>query len=286
MLLQLMESPLCSMPVQWAVWHARKFFWKMEQNPRVLYINLLRYTKQPAKVCHDQRFCKIHRLWLFSVFFVIQVSVTWLCMSYCVGLCETQWKDIPLQKETILHGPFTSKWVSVRGPVLRDLSLWEPAFADESHYFWLTLYLEQYNQKITQHYRSSPHCRLRLTFDLILCPLLCYKHILTCSVINSFSYKSNRAWADSLENYFALSLTDYWLHASLLPGHYGCVEALVTWGADVDMDIPHLGTALYTACVCQELECARKLLREGQFAELCRCLQKSPMWTYGLKRKD
>uniref|UniRef100_A0AAQ5ZJW4 SOCS box domain-containing protein n=1 Tax=Amphiprion ocellaris TaxID=80972 RepID=A0AAQ5ZJW4_AMPOC len=46
-------------------------------------------------------------------------------------------------------------------------------------------------------------------------------------------------------------------------GHYGCVEALVTWGADVDMDIPHLGTALYTACVCQELECARKLLREG-----------------------
>lgn len=49
-----------------------------------------------------------------------------------------------------------------------------------------------------------------------------------------------------------------------LAGHYGCVEALVTWGADVDMDIPHMGTALYTACVCQELECARTLLREGQ----------------------
>uniref|UniRef100_H3D667 Ankyrin repeat and SOCS box containing 5a n=1 Tax=Tetraodon nigroviridis TaxID=99883 RepID=H3D667_TETNG len=46
-------------------------------------------------------------------------------------------------------------------------------------------------------------------------------------------------------------------------GHYGCVEALLTWGADVDMDIPHLGTALYTACICQELECAGKLLREG-----------------------
>lgn len=61
-----------------------------------------------------------------------------------------------------------------------------------------------------------------------------------------------------------LSFTDYCLHAPLLPGHYGCVEALVTWGADVDTDIPHLGTALYTACVCQELECARKLLREGQ----------------------
>lgn len=47
------------------------------------------------------------------------------------------------------------------------------------------------------------------------------------------------------------------------------MEALVTWGADVDVDIPHLGTALYTACVCQELECARKLLREGQLTAQC-----------------
>ncbi|XP_075868481.1 ankyrin repeat and SOCS box protein 5 isoform X2 [Nelusetta ayraudi] len=53
------------------------------------------------------------------------------------------------------------------------------------------------------------------------------------------------------------------LHEATSKGHYGCVEALVTWGADVDMDIPHMGTALYTACVCQELECARTLLREG-----------------------
>ncbi|XP_019936207.1 ankyrin repeat and SOCS box protein 5 isoform X2 [Paralichthys olivaceus] len=53
------------------------------------------------------------------------------------------------------------------------------------------------------------------------------------------------------------------IHEATSKGHYGCVEALVTWGADVDMDIPHLGTALYMACVCQELECARKLLREG-----------------------
>ncbi|XP_028316279.1 ankyrin repeat and SOCS box protein 5 isoform X2 [Gouania willdenowi] len=53
------------------------------------------------------------------------------------------------------------------------------------------------------------------------------------------------------------------IHEATSKGHYGCVEALVTWGADVDMDIPHLGTALYTACVCQELQCARKLLREG-----------------------
>uniref|UniRef100_A0A087YM69 Ankyrin repeat and SOCS box containing 5a n=1 Tax=Poecilia formosa TaxID=48698 RepID=A0A087YM69_POEFO len=53
------------------------------------------------------------------------------------------------------------------------------------------------------------------------------------------------------------------IHEATSKGHYGCVEALVTWGADVDMDIPHLGTALYTACICQELECARKLLKAG-----------------------
>ncbi|XP_026185448.1 ankyrin repeat and SOCS box protein 5 isoform X2 [Mastacembelus armatus] len=53
------------------------------------------------------------------------------------------------------------------------------------------------------------------------------------------------------------------IHEATSKGHYGCVEALVSWGADVDMEIPHLGTALYTACICQELECARKLLREG-----------------------
>ncbi|KAF7668540.1 hypothetical protein LDENG_00006040 [Lucifuga dentata] len=53
------------------------------------------------------------------------------------------------------------------------------------------------------------------------------------------------------------------IHEATSKGHYGCVEALLTWGADVDMDIPHLGTVLYTACIYQELECARKLLREG-----------------------
>lgn len=73
---------------------------------------------------------------------------------------------------------------------------------------------------------------------------------------------------DSSENYLLPPFTDYCGHAPLLSGHYGCVEALLTWGADVDMDIPHLGTALYTACICQELECASKLLREGQFAAM------------------
>ncbi|XP_053179876.1 ankyrin repeat and SOCS box protein 5 [Scomber japonicus] len=66
------------------------------------------------------------------------------------------------------------------------------------------------------------------------------------------------------------------IHEATSKGHYGCVEALVTWGADVDMDIPHLGTALYTACICQELECARKLLREGADVQKGRSLD-SPL---------
>lgn len=101
------------------------------------------------------------------------------------------------------------------------------------------------------------------------CTLSCIC-VLYCSFYQSQKKENpNMTAMDSLENNLALSLTDYCLHAPLLPGHYGCVEALVTWGADVDMDIPHLGTALYTACVCQELECARKLLREGQLTAQC-----------------
>ncbi|XP_056146083.1 ankyrin repeat and SOCS box protein 5 isoform X2 [Lampris incognitus] len=66
------------------------------------------------------------------------------------------------------------------------------------------------------------------------------------------------------------------IHEAASKGHSGCVAALVTWGADVDLDIPHLGTALYTACICQELECARKLLREGADVQKGRSLD-SPL---------
>lgn len=66
------------------------------------------------------------------------------------------------------------------------------------------------------------------------------------------------------------------IHEAVSRGHSRCVEALVIWGADVDMDIPHLGTPLHTACVCQEVECARKLLREGAHVQRGRYLE-SPL---------
>lgn len=51
----------------------------------------------------------------------------------------------------------------------------------------------------------------------------------------------------------------------LCAGHHECLEILVSWGIDVDQDIPHLGTPLYTACVSQQFHCIRKLLYAGNY---------------------
>ncbi len=54
-----------------------------------------------------------------------------------------------------------------------------------------------------------------------------------------------------------------WLYG-LIQGHSKCVEALIAWGVDVDYEIPHMGTPLYSACRCQEFLCTRKLLNGGK----------------------
>ncbi|XP_012692534.1 ankyrin repeat and SOCS box protein 5b isoform X2 [Clupea harengus] len=53
------------------------------------------------------------------------------------------------------------------------------------------------------------------------------------------------------------------IHEATSKGKAACVEALLAWGADVDYEIPHLGTPLYIACVSQELQCTRTLLDGG-----------------------
>ncbi|XP_073777516.1 uncharacterized protein isoform X3 [Danio rerio] len=53
------------------------------------------------------------------------------------------------------------------------------------------------------------------------------------------------------------------IHEAASRGHSKCVEMLVSWGVDVDFEIPHMGTPLYTACRCKEFLCARKLLDGG-----------------------
>ena len=51
----------------------------------------------------------------------------------------------------------------------------------------------------------------------------------------------------------------------VLAGHHECLEILISWGVDVDQDIPHLGTPLYVACLSQQFHCVRKLLYAGNF---------------------
>lgn len=53
------------------------------------------------------------------------------------------------------------------------------------------------------------------------------------------------------------------IHETVSRGYSNLVEALVEWGVDVDYEIPHMGTPLYTACRCKEFICARKLLDGG-----------------------
>uniref|UniRef100_A0A6I8QGQ4 Ankyrin repeat and SOCS box containing 5 n=1 Tax=Xenopus tropicalis TaxID=8364 RepID=A0A6I8QGQ4_XENTR len=45
--------------------------------------------------------------------------------------------------------------------------------------------------------------------------------------------------------------------------HSECLDVLISWGIDVDQDIPHLGTPLYVACKGQQISCVRKLLYAG-----------------------
>ncbi|XP_026135187.1 ankyrin repeat and SOCS box protein 5-like isoform X4 [Carassius auratus] len=53
------------------------------------------------------------------------------------------------------------------------------------------------------------------------------------------------------------------IHEASSKGQAACIESLISWGADVDFDIPHLGTPLYIACVSQQLQCTQKLLDGG-----------------------
>lgn len=46
------------------------------------------------------------------------------------------------------------------------------------------------------------------------------------------------------------------------------MEALVAWGVDVDYEIPHMGTPLYSACRCKEFICARMLLDGGKHGKI------------------
>ncbi|XP_071024895.1 ankyrin repeat and SOCS box protein 5-like isoform X3 [Oncorhynchus clarkii lewisi] len=66
------------------------------------------------------------------------------------------------------------------------------------------------------------------------------------------------------------------IHEASSKGRIACLEALITWGADVDYDIPHLGTPLYIACISSGLQCTQKLLDGGANVQKGRFLE-SPL---------
>nr|XP_046188490.1 ankyrin repeat and SOCS box protein 5-like isoform X1 [Oncorhynchus gorbuscha] len=66
------------------------------------------------------------------------------------------------------------------------------------------------------------------------------------------------------------------IHEASSKGRSACLEALITWGADVDYDIPHLGTPLYIACISSGLQCTQKLLEGGANVQKGRFLE-SPL---------
>ncbi|XP_064191158.1 ankyrin repeat and SOCS box protein 5b isoform X2 [Anguilla rostrata] len=63
------------------------------------------------------------------------------------------------------------------------------------------------------------------------------------------------------------------IHEATSKGRSACVEALIAWGADVDYDIPHLGTPLYIACMSKELQCTHVLLEGGANVQKGRFLE-------------
>ncbi|KAJ8015447.1 hypothetical protein DPEC_G00026220 [Dallia pectoralis] len=73
------------------------------------------------------------------------------------------------------------------------------------------------------------------------------------------------------------------IHEASRKGSERCVDALVRAGANVDFDIPHVGTPLYTACVSRETECVRRLLRAGANVQKGKYMQ-SPL--HAAARKD
>ncbi|XP_043928432.1 ankyrin repeat and SOCS box protein 9-like isoform X2 [Protopterus annectens] len=53
------------------------------------------------------------------------------------------------------------------------------------------------------------------------------------------------------------------IHEAAKRGFTDCLESLSRYGADIDYEVEHTGTPLYTACAHQQVDCARKLLDLG-----------------------
>ncbi|KPP70802.1 ankyrin repeat and SOCS box protein 11-like [Scleropages formosus] len=53
------------------------------------------------------------------------------------------------------------------------------------------------------------------------------------------------------------------IHEAAKRGHKECVELLLSKGANIDLEIPRMGTPLFTACLFQKIDCIKMLLHLG-----------------------
>uniref|UniRef100_A0A667YDD4 Ankyrin repeat and SOCS box protein 11 n=1 Tax=Myripristis murdjan TaxID=586833 RepID=A0A667YDD4_9TELE len=66
------------------------------------------------------------------------------------------------------------------------------------------------------------------------------------------------------------------IHEAAKKGHRECLELLLSHGAHIDLELPGVGTPLYSACVAQATECVERLLHSGADVRLG-CGQDSPL---------
>ncbi|KAM4608296.1 ankyrin repeat and SOCS box protein 11 [Polymixia lowei] len=66
------------------------------------------------------------------------------------------------------------------------------------------------------------------------------------------------------------------IHEAAQKGHRECLELLLCYGAHIDLELPVVGTPLYSACLAQATDCVERLLHSGADVQLG-CGQDSPL---------
>lgn len=56
----------------------------------------------------------------------------------------------------------------------------------------------------------------------------------------------------------------FWCCGVSLSGHRECLELLLLCGSHIDMELPEVGTPLYSACTAQAADCVKLLLHSGK----------------------
>ncbi|TWW80997.1 Ankyrin repeat and SOCS box protein 11, partial [Takifugu flavidus] len=66
------------------------------------------------------------------------------------------------------------------------------------------------------------------------------------------------------------------IHEAAKQGHTECLDLLLSWGAHADVELPAVGTPLYSACAARAADCAMSLLHSGADVETG-CGQDTPL---------